>query len=82
MLQNIENNLKMTKALPGKAVWFMALLMVCSGFLMAALAVNAASNLAVMVRPVDGAAELGVFLADRRLNAVAMGPAPFRPVGS
>ena len=39
-----------------------------------ALAVNAASNLAVMVRPVDGAAELAAFLADRRLNAVALGP--------
>jgi hydroxyethylthiazole kinase-like uncharacterized protein yjeF len=39
-----------------------------------ALAVNAASSLAVMVRPVDGAAELSAFLADRRLNAVAMGP--------
>ncbi len=39
-----------------------------------ALAVNAASSLAVMVRPVDGAAELAAFLADRRLNAVAMGP--------
>jgi hydroxyethylthiazole kinase-like uncharacterized protein yjeF len=40
-----------------------------------AVAVNAASSLAVMVRPVDGAAELGAFLADRRLNAVAIGPA-------
>jgi len=39
-----------------------------------ALAVNAASNLAVMVRPVDGAAELTSFLADRRLNALAIGP--------
>ena len=39
-----------------------------------ALAVNAAANLAVMVRPVDGAAELAEFLADRRLNAVAIGP--------
>lgn len=39
-----------------------------------ALAVNAAASLAVMVRPVDGAAELTVFLADRRLNAVAIGP--------
>ena len=39
-----------------------------------ALAVNAAASLAVMVRPVDGAAELRAFLADRRLNAVAMGP--------
>jgi hydroxyethylthiazole kinase-like uncharacterized protein yjeF len=39
-----------------------------------ALAVNAAANLAIMVRPVDGAAELGEFLADRRLNALAIGP--------
>jgi hydroxyethylthiazole kinase-like uncharacterized protein yjeF len=39
-----------------------------------ALAVNAAASLAVMVRPVDGAAELGGFLADRRLNAVVLGP--------
>ena len=39
-----------------------------------ALAVNAAANLAVMVRPVDGADELTRFLADRRFNALAMGP--------
>jgi ADP-dependent NAD(P)H-hydrate dehydratase / NAD(P)H-hydrate epimerase len=39
-----------------------------------ALAINAAANLAVMVRPVDGAGELTKFLADRRLNAVALGP--------
>jgi hydroxyethylthiazole kinase-like uncharacterized protein yjeF len=39
-----------------------------------ALAVNAAANLAIMVRPVDGAAELASFLADGRLNALAMGP--------
>lgn len=39
-----------------------------------ALPVNAATNLAVMVRPVDGAKELAAFLADRRLNAVALGP--------
>ena len=39
-----------------------------------ALAVNAASNLAVMVRPVDGARELGAFLADARRNAVVLGP--------
>jgi len=39
-----------------------------------ALAVNAAASLAVMVRPVDGAAELTRFLADRRLNALAIGP--------
>jgi hydroxyethylthiazole kinase-like uncharacterized protein yjeF len=39
-----------------------------------ALAVNAAANLAIMVRPVDGPAELDTFLADRRLNAVVLGP--------
>ena len=39
-----------------------------------ALAVNAAASLAVMVRPVDGAAELATFLSDKRLNAVALGP--------
>ena len=39
-----------------------------------ALAVNATASLAVMVRPVDGAAELATFLADRRLNALAIGP--------
>jgi ADP-dependent NAD(P)H-hydrate dehydratase / NAD(P)H-hydrate epimerase len=39
-----------------------------------ALAVNAAASLAVMVRPVDGAAELAKFLSDRRMNAVALGP--------
>ncbi len=39
-----------------------------------ALAVNAVANLAIMVRPVDGAAELTAFLDDRRLNALAMGP--------
>src|SRR5579862_3115673 len=39
-----------------------------------ALAVNAATNLAVMVRSVDGANELAAFLSDRRLNAVAIGP--------
>ena len=36
--------------------------------------VNAAANLAVMVRPVDGAAELTAFLADKRRNAVLLGP--------
>lgn len=40
----------------------------------AALAVNAATNLAVMVRPVDGAAELAEFLADTRRNVVVLGP--------
>ena len=39
-----------------------------------ALAVNAATNLAIMVRPVDGAAELSSLLADKRLNAVVIGP--------
>ncbi|MBS0535514.1 MAG: NAD(P)H-hydrate dehydratase [Proteobacteria bacterium] len=39
-----------------------------------ALAVNAAGNLAIMVRPVDGAAELSAFLADKRHNAVLLGP--------
>jgi ADP-dependent NAD(P)H-hydrate dehydratase / NAD(P)H-hydrate epimerase len=39
-----------------------------------ALAVNAAASLAVMVRPVDGATELTKFLADYRLNALAIGP--------
>jgi hydroxyethylthiazole kinase-like uncharacterized protein yjeF len=39
-----------------------------------ALAIHAAANTAVMVRPVDGAGELTTFLADRRLNAVVLGP--------
>jgi ADP-dependent NAD(P)H-hydrate dehydratase / NAD(P)H-hydrate epimerase len=39
-----------------------------------ALAVNAAANLAIMVRPVDGAADLVRFLSDPRLNALAIGP--------
>jgi hydroxyethylthiazole kinase-like uncharacterized protein yjeF len=39
-----------------------------------ALAVNAAASLAVMVRPVDGAGELAGFLADKRRNAVVLGP--------
>jgi len=39
-----------------------------------ALAVNAADNLAVMVRPIDGAAELARLLIDKRLNALAIGP--------
>ena len=39
-----------------------------------ALNVNAAASLAVMVRPVDGAAELEEFLADERRNAVVLGP--------
>jgi ADP-dependent NAD(P)H-hydrate dehydratase / NAD(P)H-hydrate epimerase len=40
----------------------------------AALAVNAAASLAVMVRAVDGAGELTALLADERLNVVALGP--------
>jgi ADP-dependent NAD(P)H-hydrate dehydratase / NAD(P)H-hydrate epimerase len=39
-----------------------------------ALAVNAASSLAVMVRAVDGPAELAEFLSDKRRNAVVVGP--------
>lgn len=39
-----------------------------------ALMVNAAASLAVMVRPVDSAAELEGLLSDRRFNAVALGP--------
>ena len=39
-----------------------------------ALAVNAASNLAVMVRPVDGADELAAWLTDPRLNTIVLGP--------
>jgi ADP-dependent NAD(P)H-hydrate dehydratase / NAD(P)H-hydrate epimerase len=39
-----------------------------------ALAINAAASLAVMVRPVDGAAELGAFLTDKRRNAIVLGP--------
>jgi hydroxyethylthiazole kinase-like uncharacterized protein yjeF len=39
-----------------------------------ALLVNAQANLAVMVRPVEGANELVQFLADARRNAVVLGP--------
>ena len=39
-----------------------------------ALIVNATAELAVMVRPVDDAPELEMLLADRRYNAVAIGP--------
>ena len=39
-----------------------------------ALAVNAAANLSIMVRQVDGDAGLSALLADRRLNAVVLGP--------
>ena len=38
------------------------------------LAVNAAASLAVMVRPVDGAAEFAAMLDDPRLNTVVLGP--------
>ncbi len=39
-----------------------------------ALAVNAAANEAVMVRPVDVAGELTLLLSDPRLNAIVLGP--------
>jgi len=39
-----------------------------------ALAINAAASLAVMVRPIDGAAELSGLLDDPRLNTVVLGP--------
>jgi ADP-dependent NAD(P)H-hydrate dehydratase / NAD(P)H-hydrate epimerase len=39
-----------------------------------ALNVNAAASLAVMVRPVEGDRELAAFLADKRRNAVVLGP--------
>jgi hydroxyethylthiazole kinase-like uncharacterized protein yjeF len=39
-----------------------------------AIAVHAASNMAVLAKPVDGAAELTAFLADTRLNAAVLGP--------
>jgi hydroxyethylthiazole kinase-like uncharacterized protein yjeF len=39
-----------------------------------ALAVNAAANLAIMVRQADGPEALTTFLADQRLNAVVLGP--------
>jgi hydroxyethylthiazole kinase-like uncharacterized protein yjeF len=39
-----------------------------------ALAINAAASLAVMVRPVDGSAELAEFLTDKRRNALVLGP--------
>jgi hydroxyethylthiazole kinase-like uncharacterized protein yjeF len=39
-----------------------------------AVPVNAAANLAVMVRPVDDAIELGAWLADPRLNVAVLGP--------
>ena len=44
-----------------------------------ALTVNAAANLAVMVRPVDGAAELAAFLADKTAQCC---PAWVRAAGS
>jgi hydroxyethylthiazole kinase-like uncharacterized protein yjeF len=39
-----------------------------------ALPVNAAASTAVMVRAVDGAAEFGSLLADRRINTLVLGP--------
>jgi hydroxyethylthiazole kinase-like uncharacterized protein yjeF len=39
-----------------------------------ALAINAAANLAIMVRAVDGEAQLSGFLADSRRNAAVLGP--------
>jgi len=39
-----------------------------------ALSINAAENLAVMVREVDGPIELKEFLADKRRNAIVLGP--------
>ena len=39
-----------------------------------AIAVHAVANVAIMVRPVDGAAELAQYLQDARLNAVVLGP--------
>jgi hydroxyethylthiazole kinase-like uncharacterized protein yjeF len=39
-----------------------------------AVSVNAASSLAVMVRPVDGASALAQFMADKRRNAIMLGP--------
>jgi hydroxyethylthiazole kinase-like uncharacterized protein yjeF len=39
-----------------------------------ALAVHAAANLAIMVRPVDGPEELSGMLSDSRLNTVVLGP--------
>lgn len=38
------------------------------------LAVNSAHSLAIMVRPVDGANELSGMLANKRLNALVIGP--------
>jgi hydroxyethylthiazole kinase-like uncharacterized protein yjeF len=39
-----------------------------------AVAVNAAANTAVMVRPIDGDAELAALLGDKRHNAIVLGP--------
>lgn len=39
-----------------------------------ALAVNTTASASIMVRPVEGAAELSGLLADRRINAVVLGP--------
>jgi hydroxyethylthiazole kinase-like uncharacterized protein yjeF len=39
-----------------------------------ALAVNAAASLSIMVRPCDGPDDFSALLADRRINAVVIGP--------
>jgi hydroxyethylthiazole kinase-like uncharacterized protein yjeF len=39
-----------------------------------ALAINATENVAIMVRPVDGASELAEFLTDTRRNTIVLGP--------
>jgi hydroxyethylthiazole kinase-like uncharacterized protein yjeF len=39
-----------------------------------ALSINAATNLAIMVRPVDDAEALSEMLADPRINAIVLGP--------
>jgi ADP-dependent NAD(P)H-hydrate dehydratase / NAD(P)H-hydrate epimerase len=39
-----------------------------------ALAINAAASMAVMVRAVEGASDLKIFLADQRRNVVVLGP--------
>jgi hydroxyethylthiazole kinase-like uncharacterized protein yjeF len=39
-----------------------------------ALSINAATNLAIMVRPIDDAGELDDLLSDRRFNSIVLGP--------
>jgi len=39
-----------------------------------AIAIHAVANLAIMVRPIDGATELAQCLQDSRLNAIVLGP--------